>query len=116
MKEQKLSAFNKCKDIYFEWHTEKFFYPKFDGSDGKGLKELINYLFTLTPDEPKVVDTFSYVLQNWDSLPKFYRENTRLRQINSNIHNIIHFFKNETRTGVSREYLEQVVRDMREAD
>ena len=112
--DEKKEAFNTCKKLYWDWHTEKFFKPKFDGSDGKGLKELVNYLFSLTPTHDEVVQTFTFILNNWDSLSDYYKGQTRLRQINSNIHNIIHFFKNEQskRTGVSADYLQRLVDDL----
>ena len=119
MKEEKLSAFNRCKKLYWDWHTEKWFKPKFDASDGKGLKEMVSYLYSLTPSEDGVVDSFTYVLNNWDRLDDYYKKQTRLRQINGNIHNIIHFFKDgntKNRSGVSNDYLERVVREMSDTD
>ncbi len=106
----KTETWNKCKDLYFGWHTEKWWKPKFDGGDGKGLKEIIAYLESL-PADP--LQTLEYIFAHWDELPDFYKSNTRLRQINSNIHNIIFFYKNgkgtKNKAGVSEEYIRGLI-------
>ena len=99
---------------YYDWHTEKIgFKPKVDGSDGKGLKEIIKYLSTVTD---QICETFEYILRHWDDLDDFYRRQTRLRQINSNLHNIIYHFKNgkstKKTTGVSEEYLRRLAENL----
>lgn len=103
-------------DTYYRWHEDKFgFKAKIDASDGKAVKQLIQYLSSLTPD---VLPTFEYILNHWDDLEPFYQKQTRLRQINSNIHNIIYHFKNgkhtKNTTGVSEEYLKGLAKDLSE--
>ena len=103
-----------CMDIYYKWHTEKIgFKPKIDASDGKGLKETIKYLSLLTEN---VCETFEYILLHWDEMDEFYKKQTRLRQINGNIHNIIFFFKNgqatKNKSGVSEDYIKGLIDDM----
>jgi len=117
MKEEKTSAHKQCMAIYWTWHTNnRGFKPKVDASDGEGMKKMINYLFSLTPTTKEVVDTFQYILNHWDELDDFYKRGTRLRQINSNIHNIIDFFKNgqtaKNKTGVSSSYLQKLANDL----
>jgi hypothetical protein len=117
MKALKTEAFSRMKDIYWDWHIEKIgFKPVFDSSDGAGLKKMVDYLFTLSDHKKvdEVVAMFELILIRWDELDEFYKKNTRLRQINGNIHNIIHFFKNgKNSSGVSQDYLERVVNEMR---
>ena len=105
--------FNECMKVYYDWHVNHIgFPPKIDGSDGKGLKQTVAYLNTLSGD---VVDTFQYILINWDTLPEFYRQSTRLRQINSNIHNIIYHFKKKNNvTGVSEDYIRDIASKLSE--
>lgn len=119
MKTLKKDAFNQIKDFYWQWHIDEIgFKPVFDKSDGAGLNKMIDYLFSLSDHKKvdEVVNMFKYILIHWEDLDMFYRKNTRLRQINGNIHNIIHFFKNgKNKSGVSSDYLERVVREMRDS-
>lgn len=118
-KEQKTEAFNRIKKTYWDWHVEtQGFKPVFDGSDAKGLSKMVNYLFTLDEETDKVVEMFVFITKNWDDLENFYKKNTRLRQINSNIHNIIAHFKNgrHNKTGVSDDYLQRLVADLQDTE
>lgn len=111
---EKKQAFTEMMAIYYEWFKEKrSFTPRIDGSDGKALKQIVDYLFTLNEDKQGAVDTFRYILDNWDRLSEFYQKGVRLRQINGNLVNIIDFFKNaKNRTGVSQDYLQRMVSDL----
>ena len=108
-----MAEYNDILKIYYDWHTERFFKPKIDGGDGKGFKQMIKYIESLPAD---VELTLKYIFQNWDDLPEFYQKQTRLRQINSNIHNIIHHFRNgqdtKKRTGVSEDYIKRLVKNI----
>ena len=120
MREHKLEAFNRIKSIYWDWHIEKQgFKPVFDKSDGEGLKKMIVYLFSLKDSVDEVVKIVQYILSHWDELDDFYKKNTRLRQINGNIHNIIMYFRNgqtTNKSGISADYLQRVVRDMSDSE
>jgi len=109
--------FNECMKVYYDWHINSSldglgFKPKIDKSDGRGLKEIITYLNSLNCD---VVSTFQYIFLNWDTLPNYIKSNTRLRQINSNIHNIIYHFKKKNNvTGVSEDYIRDIASKLSE--
>lgn len=111
-KQQKLDAFKSCMAEYCLWFEQQIgFAPRIDGSDGKGLKQTVDYLFKITQTEKGVVDSFSYILYHWDELDAFYQKQVRLRQINSNLVNILNFFRNakHSKTGVSSSYLQGLV-------
>ena len=120
MKEQKLEAFKRCMSLYCSWfESERGFKARIDASDGKGLKETVAYLFSLTPDTDSVVNMFEYILRHWSELSDFYQKGVRLRQINSNLVNIIDSFKNgqtTNKSGISADYLQRVVRDMHDSE
>ena len=110
--------FQELIDIYYEWHINTIgFKPKIDGGDGKGLKEIIKYLESLD-DQVDTVTLFKHILSRWDELSDFYKQQTRLRQINSNLHNIIYTLRNgkstKNKTGVSDSYIRGLIEDMRE--
>lgn len=101
--------FSEFMDTYYKWHIDHIgFPPKIDGGDGKGLKQMIGYLKSLSGSERAAVDSFRYILHNWDSLPDFYKKQTRLRQINGNIHNIVFHFK--TNDSISKEYISDIAK------
>ena len=107
--------------LYYEWFQDKRgFKPRIDASDGKGLKETVSYLFSLTPETKDVVNMFAFILNHWGELSDFYQKGVRLRQINSNLVNIIDYFKNgqtaKNRTGVSEEYLRKMASDLSDPD
>lgn len=102
--------------VYWDWFKERRgFEPRIDASDGKGMKEIVNYLLKLSHTEDGVVNSFQYILDHWGELTDFHQKQIRIRQINGNLVNIIDFFRNENRkntTGVSQEYLEGLINDM----
>lgn len=102
-------TYNSCMRAYYEWHRNTVgFLPKIDGSDGRALKEIIKYLNSLSKNEAE--NMFRLILSRWSELPIFYKKNTRLRQINSNIHNIVYHFKNNNNvTGVSEDYVKDIL-------
>lgn len=95
--------------LYFEWHEKKIgIKPQFDGSDGTALKQIIKYFESLESGEENVIKNFSALLSNFDKWDKFHKGQTRLRQINSNLTNIINLLKNGksiTRNGITKEGL-----------
>ena len=103
-------------DAYYEWHISKFgFKPMIDGGDGKGVKTIITFLNSQDA-QVDTVTLFKMILERWDELSDFYQKQTRLRQISSNLHNIIHILKDGKSTknkyGVSEEYIRGLIDDM----
>ena len=86
--------------------------PKIDGAAGNATKSLIGYFKSivkakakdlnevLTEDSQaaKVLESWSFILESWESLEPFYQDKTRLIDINSNIQNIIKQVKNGYRS------------------
>jgi len=106
VKDKGAPIFTKCKNFYFQWYENKFkIKPDFDGSDGKALKDIINY-FNIQPGnsgDEKIYLTWTTMLSNFDKWEKFHQGQTRVRQINSNKSNIINYLKNGKARGVNAE-------------
>jgi len=94
-REDKSSLYTKIIDIYSLWFFNKFKTKiQFDGSDGKAVKKIISYLESNEAGDENVIKNFTVVLNNYDQWDKFYKKQTRIRQIESNLSNIITSFKN----------------------
>lgn len=71
--------------------------PKISPSDGKAIKEIIDYLekFPNAQNGTKsVFELFQYVLQNFNKWDKFHKNQIKLPQIASNLINIVNTLKN----------------------
>lgn len=68
--------------------------PKIDGIAGKHLNQIIAHLKRQSADDAEVATTFKIILQKWEELPPFYRQQFEIRQINSNINIILNCIKN----------------------
>ena len=87
--------FSVFMKIYFEWmETKKGFKPQIDGGDGKALKSAIQYFRTISEDELAITKAWEAIFENYDKWDKFHQGQLRLRQINSNLTNIINSIKN----------------------
>lgn len=76
--------------------------PIIDGTAGKALNQIITKLRNQAADDEEVKALFTLMLQNWDDIPKFYRDQLELRQINSNINIILNAIKNGTSNSKTR--------------
>lgn len=106
------STYQHVIDIYWDWFKERNggVPPKIDGIEGKGAKQLVAYLETVSRNkagdevrlpqdvQKDVCDMFSYILNKWSSLEPFMQKQVKISQINSNITNIINYLKNGTKT------------------
>lgn len=94
-KEENKSLFKKFTDLYFSWYKTKFdVVPKFTGTEGKAMKQIIKYLEEISfGDDELAYMTFNKILVNWNELSTFYRAQVELRQINSNIAIILRTLK-----------------------
>lgn len=64
--------------------------PKFNGADGKALKEIINYLKSINNgNEAAALANWNLLLDNWETLSKFHQKQTDLKYINSKLNVII---------------------------
>lgn len=67
------------------------------GSDAKSLKDIIAYLKDIPSvknGEKDIYQTFEFILNNFGNLDKWMQTQTQLRQINSQLPNIINQLKN----------------------
>jgi len=69
-----------------------------NGAEGSAMKTIIKRLIDIAKfkghDDSGCLDSFKYVLGNWDKLDDFTRKQTKLTQISSNLTNIITQLKN----------------------
>ncbi len=112
------SLYEKMMSLYFNWYKDKDglgmgIEPKIDGRDGAALKRLIKYFTTVKTGTKNEEDVFKLILDNWNRLEDFYKQKTRISEIENNIQAIIFQIKNgskKTKAAVGdklKEYLEQ---------
>jgi hypothetical protein len=80
-------------DFYYQQNAVE---PKFDGSDGKALKQIKTYFEKVSTDGTEALATWRALLQNWHHLDEFYRKNLDLKFINSSLNKIIMQLKDVT--------------------
>ena len=91
--------FKEFMSIYFQKIEEQTgIKPQIDASDGKGLKAIIKYFRSVSSDENIIINTWKTIFENYSRWDKFYQKQLRLRQINSNLTNIINSIKNGTQS------------------
>ena len=91
----------KCINIYSDFIQKLIgVKPKIDGLAGKAMKDIIAYLRSLDKikSDEDVIRAFEFVLVNYDAWDNFYKQQTKLNQINSNFQNIL----NNIRNGVKK--------------
>ncbi len=89
--------------------------PRFNGTDGKHLKSIINYLTELSQDEKEALSIWQLILHSWDNLDDFYKNSADLKFISSQINKILINVKANHKTGsktVSSDYIKSVMRDL----
>jgi len=100
-KPKEKSVFAICMEIYNNFIVEKIgVKAKIDGTQGSALKKIIAYLKTIDKikTDEDVITAFEFVLVNYDAWDNFYKQQTKLNQINSNFQNIL----NNIRNGVKK--------------
>lgn len=102
------SLHSQLKEIYLEWHRQEIkLEPLFDGTDAPALNVIIKNLKANAERAGQaefadqiVVDSWKFILdnyKNWDKKGKDYcQSQTRVRQIRTNLTNILINLKNET--------------------
>jgi len=67
---------------------------RFSAVDGKHLKQIISYLENLPSSQNKEpIELFRFILNNWEHLGSWLKTQTQIRQINSQLPNIIETLK-----------------------
>lgn len=124
-KEDKNPLHSQCVKIYFDWYKNKFdMEPQFDGSDGNAMKKIIAFLEkNVKKDQNGVakneflLNSWKFVLEKHSSWDKFYQKKRRIREISSNLSNIITDLKNENRhytadgSKIDRQWLDELFKD-----
>lgn len=118
VKENKNPLHTQMIEIYFIWYEKKFNRkPQFDGGDAKGIKDVIKYFSE--NDKKKegdgyIKESFNLILSLYDKWKPFYKENTRMKQIASNISNIINYLENEQQGKISQEFIQGLANDLQD--
>lgn len=87
--------------------------PKFDGVEGNALKNIIAYITNITASPSEALAVWEQLLSNWNKLEEFYQKQTLLRQINSNLSQLLTQIKNGK--GDSKSKAKRNADDLRES-
>ena len=86
----KTNPHTSCITIYHNWYLDRFkMKPQIDGGDAKAMKLILDYLRKNSETDDQAILTWQAVLTNYDRWSKFYKPQTRIRQINTFLSNII---------------------------
>ena len=102
------NLFSICIDVYNNFCLERVGVGcKMDGVEGKAMKLIIKYLSTQVKekDDEQVYTAWEFILNNWDKLDDFLQKQVALRQINSNLINILNQLrngKNKSKTSIEK--------------
>lgn len=90
IEQKKKTLFTEMMEIYHTWYLHKTeINPKIDGVAGRHLKQIISYLRRQSATDDEVKQVFQHLLDKWEDLDDFYKNQKELRQINSNINIIL---------------------------
>lgn len=96
--QDKTGEFKEYTDAWFDFYiSNNGVEPKFDGADGKALKQIKAYLEKVSTDGAEAAATWRALLHNWHHLDEFYRKNLDLKFVNSQLNKIITQLKDVTR-------------------
>ncbi len=90
-------SYKKFVQIYSDWYEKRVGVKiLFDGIQGKAIKKIIQYLIDNSKEKNSQggADAWEYILQNWDKIDKFYQDQVKVNQIQSNLPNILNQLKN----------------------
>lgn len=115
------STHSVLMDIYWEWYKgmNDGVTPVITKADGQGMSMLTKHLEKIARDKQHPEEDITnqcaimlqYIFNNWDLLRPFEQSGVSLRQINSNINNIINQIKN----GKTKTNGKTTVREMQQA-
>lgn len=107
-KSENNQIYTSCIKIYFDFIKFKTgIGPKLDSSEGQAMKVIIGFFKTVIEVKEKplletIPNALQYIFNHWDRLDDFLRNQLKLKQINSNLTNIINQIKNGTSKDKSR--------------
>lgn len=90
------TEFKKMIDLYDSFCKKNEIVMRITASDGKAMKDIIAYLKEIPSvknNEKDIYQTFEFILNNFGNLDKWMQTQTQLRQINSQLPNIINQLK-----------------------
>lgn len=88
------SLYSKLMQPYWTFYEDRNeIPPRINAAEGKSLKDIISHLKKLSADEAEVLELWTVILNKWDQLEPFYQKQMELKQINSNINNILRQIK-----------------------
>lgn len=112
--EAKKSVFSTLLDKYVIWYQEQNnLRPKIDGVAGRHLKQIITYLKSQSASDDELVAVWDLILNKWNELDDFYKNQTELRQINTNLNIILTQIKNGNTARKSTHTATNVANDFR---
>ncbi|KKQ95360.1 MAG: hypothetical protein UT21_C0006G0032 [Candidatus Woesebacteria bacterium GW2011_GWA1_39_11b] len=90
------TTYRECVEIYAEFFKSKTDLPiKMDGAEGKSLKNIISYLKTATKEKgTSPAEAWRFILSSFLKWDKFHQKQLTIKQINSNLPNILNSIKN----------------------
>jgi len=100
---KELSEYTKFIEEYFMFFELNYkFNPKINTTEGKSLKEIINYLQSISTTKAEALNIWKQLLNNWKMLDEFYQNQNQLKQINSNLTTLLIQLKNgSSKTGTT---------------
>ncbi len=78
--------------------------PKFNAVDGNAIKQIMNYLKSVSIDENEALATWEVILESWNTLDEFHQKQTDLKYINSKLNVIIKQVKQGAETNTDPTY------------
>lgn len=103
----KVTAMTKAPDTLYKHYVSDWFLfyytindiePKFTGTDGKCIREIMKHFETVSDTPENARAAWQALLAKWNTLPDFYRKKTELTFINARLNEIITHLKDEGNT------------------
>lgn len=84
-------------DRYISFFTERnSISPKINGTEQNALKRIIVYLMKESNSPEEAFEVWEYLFNSWDNLEEFFKKQQLLRNIDSNLTNLLTQIKNGT--------------------
>ena len=110
------TLYTQFMGAYFHFYeTRAGVKPRVNAVEGRALKSVIHYLQSICGDDLEALGTWQAILSNWHKLEAFYAKQMELRQINSNIGNLIRQLKHGKAPDQARQKANRYADDLRES-
>ena len=92
--------FTKAQKAWFEFYQKRTGLEyRFTKIDGGALKSIGKHLTDISGGSYEALESWKFILHNWNRLDPFYRNNADLKFINSQLNKILNLLKNGKQTG-----------------